>query len=125
MWVAGLAGLLLAAEGCKKEGVFFHSINPDSGRPSGGQEVRIRGSGFRNLGGLEVRIGGKVATNVGVVDDETMQLTTPECREADQGHRLDVFVLTNEGRSYRIPEGFLCNRSEQPGTPNNELQRRL
>ncbi len=114
-----------SAAGCKQEGVHFLSVNPATGRPSGGEEVRVRGSGFRNLGSLEVRLGGRVAQNVGVVDDETLQFTTPECREADHGQKVDLFILTNEGRSYRIREAFTCRRPEQPGTPNNDLQRRL
>lgn len=123
-FLVGALGLSGAA-GCKKDGVHFLSVNPATGRPTGGEEVRVRGSGFRNLGSLEVRLGGRTAQNVGVVDDETLQFTTPECREADHGQKIDLFILTNEGRSYRIREAFTCRRPEQPGTPNNELQRRL
>jgi len=114
-----------ASAGCKKEGVHFLSVNPASGRHSGGQEIRVRGSGFRNLGGLEVRLGGRVAQNVGIVDDETLQFTTPECRTEDHGNKIDLYVLTNEGRSYRIREAFTCLRPETGGAPNNDLQRRL
>jgi hypothetical protein len=123
-----MASLLVSAAsattGCKKEGVFFQSINPASGRPSGGEEVRIRGHGFRALGGLEVRIGPKAAQNVGIADDETIVLTTPEAREADRGHPIDVYILTNEGRSIVLRGAFTYRRATEGGGAN-ELQRRL
>ena len=125
---AGLMASLLVtvagATGCKKEGVYFQSINPASGRPSGGEEVRIRGHGFRALGGLEVRVGAKAAQNVGIADDETIVLTTPESREADRGHPVDVYILTNEGRSIVLRGGFTYRRAAESGGAN-DLQRRL
>lgn len=114
----------LGSAGCKKEGVFFRDMLPRSGKPSGGEEVRILGSGFRALGGLEIRIGPKVATEVGIADDETIVFRTPESREADQGHPLDVYILTNEGRSYVLRGAFQYRRG-QTDTPGSELQRRL
>lgn len=122
-----MASLLVSAAGatgCKKEGVFFQSLNPASGRPSGGEEIRIRGHGFRALGGLEVRLGPKAAQNVGIADDETIVLTTPEVREADRGHPIDVYILTNEGRSIVLRGGFTYRRATEGGGAN-ELQRRL
>lgn len=122
-----MASLLVSAAGatgCKKEGVFFQSINPGSGRPSGGEEVRIRGHGFRALGGLEVRLGPKPAQNVGIADDETIVLTTPESRESDRGHPIDVYILTNEGRSIVLRGAFTYRRATEGGGAN-DLQRRL
>jgi hypothetical protein len=122
-----MASLLVSAAGatgCKKEGVFFQSINPASGRPSGGEEVRIRGHGFRALGGLEVRLGPKPAQNVGIADDETIVLTTPESRESDRGHPIDVYILTNEGRSIVLRGAFTYRRATEGGGAN-DLQRRL
>lgn len=122
-----MASLLVSAAGatgCKKEGVFFQSINPASGRPSGGEEVRIRGHGFRALGGLEVRLGPKAAQNVGIQDDETIVLTTPESRESDRGHPIDVYILTNEGRSIVLRGAFTYRRATEGGGAN-DLQRRL
>jgi len=122
-----MASLLVSAAastGCKKDGVFFQSVNPASGRPSGGEEVRIRGHGFRALGGLEIRVGPKPAQNVGIADDETIVLTTPEAREADRGHPVDVYILTNEGRSIVLRGAFTYRRATEGGGAN-ELQRRL
>lgn len=113
-----------AGMGCKREGVFFRDMAPRTGRPSGGEEVRILGSGFRALGSLEIRVGPKPATNVGIADDETIVFTTPESREADQGRPLDVYILTAEGRSY-ILRGAFTYRRAPTDTPGSELQRRL
>lgn len=122
-----LAALLaLGVAGCPKQGVFFQSMNPVSGKPGGGEEVRIRGSGFRALGNLDIRIGGKPATNIGITDDETIVLTTPESREADQGHPLDVYLMTADGKSYVFRGAFTYRRSgNDPNAPNADLQRRL
>ncbi|MEZ4407095.1 MAG: IPT/TIG domain-containing protein [Polyangiales bacterium] len=120
-----LAGAFMSA-GCKKSGLFFQSVNPPAGRPGGGEEVRIRGSGFRALGGLQIRIGPKEARNVGIADDETIVLTTPECRDADQGHPLDIHILTHEGRSVILRGAFTYRRNPgESNSPNSELQRRL
>jgi hypothetical protein len=113
-----------ASGGCKKEGVFFRDLAPASGKASGGEEVRILGSGFRALGSLDIRIGPKPATNVGIADDETIVLTTPEAREADQGRPIDIFILTNEGRSYVLRGAFTYRRG-QTDSPGSDLQRRL
>lgn len=123
MTTLALVAALSAGAGCKKEGVFFTSINPPSGKASGGDEVRIRGSGFHSLGTIDIRVGPKLATNVAVADDETIVLTTPECREADQGRALDIYLLTGDGRSYVLRSAFTCRRSE--GGANSDLQRRL
>ncbi|MBI5513314.1 MAG: IPT/TIG domain-containing protein [Deltaproteobacteria bacterium] len=121
-----LMGLLVTATGCKREGVFFQALNPSQGRASGGEEVRLRGSGFKTLGNLEIRIGGRPATNVGIADDETIVLTTPDARDADQGHPLDMFILTSEGRSFRLRDSFTYRRAPgDPNAPNSELQRRM
>ncbi len=124
---AAIAFVMVAATastGCKKEGVFYRDMAPRSGRASGGEEVRLLGSGFRSLGALEVRVGPKPATNVGIADDETIVFTTPEAREADQGRPLDVYILTSQGRSYVLRGAFTYRRG-QTDTPAGELQRRL
>lgn len=123
MTTLALMAALCGGSACKKEGVTFESINPPSGKASGGDEVRIRGSGFRALGTIDIRVGPKLATNVAVADDETIVMTTPECREADQGRALDVYLLTGDGRSFVLRGAFTCRRPE--GGANSDLQRRL
>ena len=122
--VAFLVAASLSGTACKKEGVFFSDLVPRSGKASGNEELRILGSGFRSLGSLEIRVGPNQATNVGVADDETIQFKTPQAREADLGHPLDIFILTNQGRSYVLRGAFTYRRG-QADTPAGELQRRL
>lgn len=123
--VFALAALGTLGGACRKEGVTFMSVNPTSGRGSGNEEVRVRGHGFRSLGGMEVRIGGRVAKNVGIADDDTLVLSTPECPENLQGRPLDLTILTNDGRSWRIRDVFTFRRQADPTSGNNDLQRRL
>ena len=122
--VAFVMAAAVMGAGCNKEGVFYRDLAPRSGRASGGEEVRILGHGFHSLGSLEIRVGPKPATNVGIADDETIVLTTPEAREADQGRPLDIFILTHQGRSYVLRGAFTYRRG-QADTPGGELQRRL
>lgn len=121
-----LMAVLALGAACNKQGVFFVSMNPTSGRPGGGEEVRIRGSGFKALGNIDIRIGGHPATNIAISDDETIVLTTPEGREADQGHPLDVYLMTADGKSYVFRGAFTYRRvGNDPNAPNADLQRRL
>jgi hypothetical protein len=119
--------LLSVAAGCGSKGTAFESVNPGSGRLGGGEEVRIRGAGFEKLGNLEVRIGGRPATNVGIVGDDTIVLTTPEGRETDAAHPLDVSILTADGKSIILHHAFTYNAgaSQRTGGPNDDLRRRL
>lgn len=119
----------LGAVGCKPSGIRFQSINPGQGRLGGGEEVRIRGSGFDTLGGLEVRINGHPATNVGVIGDDTIVLTTPEGLEAVQNRPVDISILTNNGRSYLLRGAWTyrpgAGTGGAGGGPNEDLRRRL
>lgn len=123
--VAGL--FLVAASGCKNKNMYFESVNPPTGRLGGGEEVRIRGGGFDRLGNLEVRIGGRPATNVGVSGEDTIQLTTPEGREAEANHPVDISILTSDGKSIVLRHAFTYRpgASQRTGGPNDDLRRRL
>lgn len=130
---AGVAAFALAvglgAAGCKPKKLTFDSLNPASGRIGGGEEVRIRGTAMRTLMNPQVRIGGHEATNVGVADDETLVLTTPEGREADLNRSIDVSILTADGKSivlrgaWRYTPG--AGQQTGPRGPNDDLRRRL
>lgn len=126
--IAVVLAVAAFATGCKNKGLTFESVNPPSGRLGGGEEVRIRGSGFAKLGNLEVRIGGRPATNVGIESDNTIVLTTPEGRESDLNRALDISILTSEGRSVILRNAFTYHPgpSRQGASgPNEELRRRL
>ncbi len=123
--MAAVVAVSAGSAGCNKGGTFYESLNPSAGRPSGGEEVRLRGGGFRALGNLEVRIGGKAATNVGIADDNTVVFTTPEAREGDIGHPLSIYLLTSEGRSVVLRNAFTYRRNPNDSTGGSDLQRRL
>jgi hypothetical protein len=118
--------LAVTASGCNSNKLRFDSVNPAAGRMTGGEEVLIRGSGFDKLGNLEVRIGGRPATNVGVQGDDTIRLTTPEGRENDANHPLDIHLLTADGRSIVLRSAFQYRpgAAQQGGSqPTEDLRR--
>jgi hypothetical protein len=126
VFVAAL--LVSAASGCKTHNLTFQVVNPASGRLSGGQEVRIVGTGFDKLGTIEVRIGGRPASNVGVMGDEAIVLTTPEGAEASASHPVDISILTSDGRSIVLQHAWTYQAgAAAPGSggPNEDLRRRL
>jgi len=115
---------------CKRRPTLtFQSVAPASGRLSGGQEVRILGSGFESLGSLEVRVGGRPATNVGAMGDDVIVLQSPEGVESTANHPQDITILTADGRSIVLRNAW----TYQPGAgsaggtegPNEDLRRRL
>ncbi len=124
-----VASLALSSAGCKDKKLSFESVNPSSGRMGGNEEVRIRGSGFALLGNLQdVRIGGKPATNVGVQGDDTIVLSSPEGRDEDADHAVDITMLTSDGRAIVIKNAFTFHAAAGAGGasgPNEDLRRRL
>lgn len=126
VFVAAL--LVSVASGCKNHNLTFQAVNPGSGRLSGGQEVRIIGTGFDKLGTIEVRIGGRPASNVGVMGDEAIVLTTPEGAESAANQPVDISILTSDGRSIVLTHSWTYQPgAAQPGAggPNEDLRRRL
>jgi hypothetical protein len=128
--VLSLVGsVAFGAAGCKEKKLAFESVNPPSGRMGGNEEVRIRGSGFSSLGNLQdVRIGGKPATNVGVQGDDTIVLSSPEGREEDAEHPVDITMLTSDGRAIVLKNVFTFHAAAGAGGnngPNEDLRRRL
>lgn len=120
--------IVCGVSGCKNNGLTFQTVNPQSGRLSGGQEVRIVGTGFNRLGTIEVRIGGRPAANVGVMGDEAIVLTTPDGQESTANHPVDISILTSDGRSIVLHEAWTYQPgAAAPGTggPNEDLRRRL
>jgi hypothetical protein len=126
--ILALAFTILSAAGCKNNKLTFDSVNPPSGRMGGNEEVRIRGSGFSQLGNLQdVRFGGRPATNVGILGDDTIVLTSPEGRDEDANRPLDITLLTSDGRSIVIKSAWTYHPAQAGGTsgPNEDLRRRL
>jgi len=76
------------------------SISPSSGRPSGGTNVTISGTGF--LTGATVTFGGTAATNVTVVSSTSITATT----QAHAAGAADVVVRNPDGQSATLTGSF-------------------
>ncbi|MDD5265574.1 MAG: IPT/TIG domain-containing protein [Methylococcales bacterium] len=74
------------------------SLKPVSGPLTGGQTVTIKGSGFQNT--TMVSFGGLPGTNINVLDDATLVVTTPPHSEG----KVDIAVSAN-GVAL-APEGY-------------------
>lgn len=74
-------------------------LTPDEGDASGGDDVVISGSGFDAAD--EVRLGG-MSVDFDVVDDETIEFTTPEASPGP----VDLRITTDDGRSIHLDEAF-------------------
>jgi len=76
------------------------SISPTSGLTTGGTSVTISGSGF--LPGASVSIGGTAASNVSVVNGNSITAITP----AHAAGIVDVAVTNTDGQSGTLVQGF-------------------
>jgi len=79
------------------------SLSPNTGSTSGGTNVTISGSAFQN--GATVTFGGVPATNVNVVDSNTIIATTP-LGPATEQLAVDVVVRNPDGTSTTLSRGF-------------------
>lgn len=76
------------------------AIAPNSGRTSGGTAITLTGTGF--AAGATVKVGGAAATNVSLVDANTLTATTP----AGTAGKADVVVTNPDGQSATVSQGF-------------------
>ncbi len=82
-------------------------VDPKTGSMEGGEEVTLRGEGFRD--GVVVRFGGRAATDVRVKDGSTLVAKTPP---ADEPGPVDVEVLDPGGQKGSLPDGFTYTSPE-------------
>ncbi|MDQ3034125.1 MAG: IPT/TIG domain-containing protein [Myxococcota bacterium] len=104
--IAGTATIGLA--GCEEgEGGELAVLNlePRAGASQGEQPVRISGSNFRQDIGYTVYFGATRATQVTIMDDNTLLVATPS---HDPG-AVDVVIAADDGPAYRIVNGFTYN----------------
>jgi hypothetical protein len=78
-------------------------VTPTAGRGSGGEPLRIVGSGFRSHGAPVVYVGPKAAKGVVVESDELITVLTPE---ADGPGVVDVSVRFPDGEVVDYPAAF-------------------
>jgi len=77
-------------------GLSVTSVSPPSGPPSGGTSVTVTGSDF--TGATKVTFGGVAGTNLHVVNDSTLTVTSP----ANAPRTDDVLVTTPDGTSVAV-----------------------
>jgi IPT/TIG domain-containing protein len=93
-WIA-----LLLLVGCQS-GTHIEKCHPDFGSISGGDDVKVLGSGFAT--GVTVKLGVKSARVLSVTSD-TIEIRTPA---ADAAGAVDVTVVNSDGTALRLPYGF-------------------
>ena len=85
------------------------SVSPNSGPASGGTEVNISGSGFS--AGSTVKFGGVSATNVNVVNGNTITATTPPHASG----AVNVVVTSSDNQTATLLNGFTYQFADDPG----------
>jgi plastocyanin len=93
----------IATQGFTYVGLKITSVSPNSGSTSGGTNVTIAGSAFQS--GATVKFGARSATNVNVVDSNTIIATTP-LGPANEQLQVDVVVTNPDGKSATLHPGF-------------------
>lgn len=79
------------------------AIEPDVGRASGGQILRIAGHDFASHGGVVVYVGPRAAKAVVVESDELITAMTPE---ADAPGVVDIELRFGDGTIVAYPQAF-------------------
>lgn len=85
------------------------SVSPTSGPAAGGTAVTLTGSGF--VAGAAVHFGDLAATDVAVVDLETITATTPPL---PAGNVFDIVVTNPDTGSGALPGGWFADFSDVP-----------
>ncbi len=103
MTAALLSGFLCL--GCQ-EGVKITSVKPDTGTVAGGEDVVVRGKGFK--AGVQVKFCRAEAKNIEIVADNQIKLSSP----ANAKGMCDITLTFDDGRAYRVANAF---RYLEPG----------
>jgi hypothetical protein len=97
------AATMLSMAACNND-LKVAEIEPASGIAGGGEEVVIKGGGFQpGRGGVTVKFGSHDATPVIVASSDKIQVTTPP---GDKNTTVDVIVTFDDGKAFRVPNGF-------------------
>ncbi len=85
-------------------------VEPNVGTVNGAENVMLVGSGFQpGKTSCTVRFGVKEASNVTIVSEQKIQVTTPG---AEPGP-VDVMVTFDDGRTFKLPGGFTYKVPDQ------------
>ena len=99
---AGLLSVLLFAA-CEKKDFQITDIEPHAGVVSGGEPVKIKGSGFAAGMGVTVYFGNIKAPAVVVDSQNLMSVTTPPGKSLGP---VDIRVIMDDGREYVLKRNF-------------------
>ena len=89
---------------------FVLSSTPPSGNPAGASATL---AGFHFLSGATVKVGGVSASNVNVVDESQITMTTPNLAP---GSLNDVVVTNTDGSVSTLPNGWIADFLDVPGS---------
>jgi hypothetical protein len=99
----GAAGALVAMVGCSDE-LKVSGVQPPQGTYGGGEEVVIKGNGFKpGRGGVTVKFGKRDATSVVVASTEAINVMTPS---GDPNTTVDVTVIFDDGKAFKVANAF-------------------
>jgi hypothetical protein len=93
------AALGMVGLGCST-GVKVTSVSPENGTVAGGEDVLIRGQGFK--AGVQVKFCKAEAKNVVILGDNQIKVTSP----ANAKGMCDVTLTFDDGRAFKVAQAF-------------------
>ncbi len=79
-------------------------VEPSHGTAGGGEEITIKGNGFKpGKGGVSVRFGKHDAASIVVESDTKIRVTTPG---GDPGTTVSVLVVFDDGKAFELKNAF-------------------
>jgi len=99
LWGALALCVLVVAVGCET-GVKVTSVTPDYGTVGGGEDVVIKGTGFK--AGVQVKFCKAEAKNVVILGDNQLKVTSP----ANQKGACELTITFDDGRAYKVAAAF-------------------
>jgi hypothetical protein len=94
-----VAALGLAGLGCGG-GVKVTSVSPENGTVAGGEDILIKGQGFK--AGVNVKFCRAEAKNVVLLGDNQIKATSPANSKGD----CDVTLTFDDGRAFKVANAF-------------------
>jgi hypothetical protein len=100
-----VAAVGLLASGCGG-GVKVTSVSPENGTVAGGEDILIKGEGFK--AGVQVKFCRAESKSVVLLGDTQIKATSP----AGEKGPCDITLTFDDGRAYKVANGF---RYMEPG----------
>jgi hypothetical protein len=97
--LGAVAALGLLTAGCGG-GVKVTSVTPENGTVAGGEDVVIKGEGFK--AGVQVKFCRAEAKNVILLGENQIKATSP----ANQKGTCDITITFDDGRAFKVANAF-------------------